>query len=214
MLSRHGLALAERTGVLDGIATTRAFVDIDSLLRPVDGHAKQGASFGHTKIANRQVLRKGLPHWRPPSRLRWRRPCWPGSGSAPARLAPAGARPAWSPRPSTPAKAAGTKNILVRGDSAYGNGKVITAVREADARFSLTLTKAPSVNRAIGLIDEDAWTPVHYPGEVIDPDTGALISDAEVAEIEYTAFKGSSEEITVRLVVRKPPPGPRPEPSR
>ena len=28
-----------------------AFVDIDSLLRPVYGHAKQGASFGHTKIA-------------------------------------------------------------------------------------------------------------------------------------------------------------------
>ena len=112
------------------------------------------------------------------------------------------------------AKAAGAKNILVRGDSAYGNGKVITAVRKAGARFSLTLTKAPSVNRAIGLIDEDAWTPVHYPGEVIDPDTGALISDAEVAEIEYTAFKGSSEEITARLVVRKPPPGPRPEPSR
>ena len=59
VLSRHLLALAERTGVLDGIATSRALVDIDSLLRPVYGHAKQGASFGHTKIANRQVLRKG-----------------------------------------------------------------------------------------------------------------------------------------------------------
>ena len=30
---------------------TQAYVDIDSLLRPVYGHAKQGASFGHTKIA-------------------------------------------------------------------------------------------------------------------------------------------------------------------
>ncbi|PSK65413.1 hypothetical protein B0E53_02633 [Micromonospora sp. MH33] len=28
----------------------RAFIDIDSLLRPVYGHAKQDASFGHTKI--------------------------------------------------------------------------------------------------------------------------------------------------------------------
>ena len=46
----------------------------------------------------------------------------------------------------------------------------------------------PSVNRAIGTIDENAWTPVHYPGEVTDPDTGELISDAEVAETEYTAF--------------------------
>ena len=35
-------------------------LDIDSLLRPVYGHAKQGASYGHTKIAGKQVLRKGL----------------------------------------------------------------------------------------------------------------------------------------------------------
>ena len=41
-------------------STTQAFIDIDSLLRPVYGHAKQGASFGHTKIAGKQVLRKGL----------------------------------------------------------------------------------------------------------------------------------------------------------
>jgi hypothetical protein len=112
------------------------------------------------------------------------------------------------------AKAVDASNILVRGDSAYRNRKVIAAVRKAGAQFSLTLTKQPSVNRAIGMIDEAAWTPVHYPGAVIDPDTGTLISDAEVAQIEYTAFKGSSEEITARLVVRKPPPGPRPEPSR
>ena len=38
----------------------RAFVDIDSLLRPVHGHHKQGASYGHTKIGGKQVLRKGL----------------------------------------------------------------------------------------------------------------------------------------------------------
>ena len=52
-------ALAKRTDVLDGIAD-QAFVDIDSLLRPIYGRATQGASFGHTKIANNQVLRKGL----------------------------------------------------------------------------------------------------------------------------------------------------------
>jgi hypothetical protein len=41
-------------------ADERVFIDIDSLLRPVYGHAKQGASYGHTKIAGRQILRKGL----------------------------------------------------------------------------------------------------------------------------------------------------------
>ena len=38
----------------------QAYVDIDSLLQPVYGKTKQGASFGHTKIAGKQVLRKGL----------------------------------------------------------------------------------------------------------------------------------------------------------
>src|SRR5680860_934880 len=55
----HLVGLAERTNLLPGIGQ-QAYVDIDSLLRPVFGHAKQGASFGHTKIAGKQVLRKGL----------------------------------------------------------------------------------------------------------------------------------------------------------
>jgi hypothetical protein len=35
------------SNLLPGI-DRQAYVDIDSLLRPVYGHAKQGASFGHT----------------------------------------------------------------------------------------------------------------------------------------------------------------------
>ena len=53
VLRKHLTALAARTRLLEGIGE-RAFVDIDSLLRPVYGHAKQGASFGHTKIAVRR----------------------------------------------------------------------------------------------------------------------------------------------------------------
>ena len=59
VLREHLVALAERTELLAGIEE-QAFIDIDSLLRPVYGHAKQGASYGHTKIAGKQVLRKGL----------------------------------------------------------------------------------------------------------------------------------------------------------
>ena len=55
----HLVNLVERTDLLAGIES-QAYVDIDSLLRPVYGHAKQGASFGHTKISGKQVLRKGL----------------------------------------------------------------------------------------------------------------------------------------------------------
>ena len=59
VLREHLVALGERVDLLAG-ADVRAFVDIDSLLRPVYGHAKQGASYGHTKVAGKQVLRKGL----------------------------------------------------------------------------------------------------------------------------------------------------------
>ncbi len=59
VLREHLVALCERTDLLAG-ADQWVFIDIDSLLRPVYGHAKQGASYGHTKIAGKQVLRKGL----------------------------------------------------------------------------------------------------------------------------------------------------------
>jgi hypothetical protein len=48
------VALTERTEVLVGIEEQRSstpFIISDSLLRPVYGHAKQGPSYGHTKIA-------------------------------------------------------------------------------------------------------------------------------------------------------------------
>ncbi len=60
VLRRHLPALADRTDVLAGIDDI-ALVDIDSLLRPVYGHGKQGASFGHTKIGSRLVLRLDIP---------------------------------------------------------------------------------------------------------------------------------------------------------
>ena len=55
----HLVALAARVPLLPGIEQ-RVFLDVDSLLRPVYGHHKQGASFGHAKIASRALLRLGL----------------------------------------------------------------------------------------------------------------------------------------------------------
>ena len=98
-------------------------------------------------------------------------------------------RPRWSREAVRTARAAGaTGEILVRGDSAYGNSAVVGACLAAGARFSLVLVKNSTVTRAIGTIPDQAWTPVQYPGAVLDPDTGALISDAEVAETTFTAF--------------------------
>jgi hypothetical protein len=74
---------------------------------------------------------------------------------------------------------------------------------KAGARFSVVLTKNRTVTRAIARIPGNAWTPVRYPGAVLDPDTGQLISDAEVAEICFTTFATTGHPITARLIVRR-----------
>ena len=70
--------------------------------------------------------------------------------------------------------------------------------------FSLVLVKNRAVSAAIASIPEDAWTPVHYPGAVPDPETGEWISDAQVAEIPvFTAFCSTRHPVTARLIVRR-----------
>jgi hypothetical protein len=102
------------------------------------------------------------------------------------------------------ARAAGAAGeILVRGDSAYGSSAVITACRKAKAGFSVVLFKNPAVTAAIAAIPDQAWVPVRYPGAVEDPDTGQWISDAQVAEVAFTAFTRTTTPVTARLVVRR-----------
>lgn len=59
VLTNHLRALTDHVDLLPG-AAERTFIDIDSLLRPVYGYAKEGASYGHSKIAGKQILRNGL----------------------------------------------------------------------------------------------------------------------------------------------------------
>jgi hypothetical protein len=201
----HLVNLVHHSQLLPGIEQ-RAFVDIDSLLRPVYGHAKQGASYGHTKIAGRQVLRKGLSPLVTTISTEAGAPVVAGIRLRAGRTGSGKGAASMVRDAITTARAAGAcGEILVRGDSAYGTSAVVAACRKAGARFSLVLTKNRAVQRAIASIAEDEWTPVHYPGAVLDPDTGQLISDAEVAEVEFTAFssKKKHEQATARLIVRR-----------
>ena len=70
VLGEHLCALADRVDLLPG-KQVQCFVGIDSLLRPVYGHQKQGASYGLTKIAGKQVLRNGLSPLSPRSAPIW-----------------------------------------------------------------------------------------------------------------------------------------------
>ena len=173
VLSEHVGALCERVDLLPG-ADGRVFIDIDSLLRPVYGHAKQGASYGHTKIAGKQILRKGLSplvttisteHCAPVitgARLRAGKT---NSGKGAARMI--------AQAVATARGAGVTGRILVRGDSAYGNSSVVTACRRAGARFSLVLTKTAAVVAAIADINDTAWIPVCYPAAIPTPVPGS-----------------------------------------
>lgn len=199
----HLAALVTEAGLLPGIAT-QAYVDIDSLLRPVYGHAKQGASFGHTKIAGKQILRRGLSPLATTLSTAGGAPVVAGIRLRAGRAGSSKGAASMVAEAIRTARAAGaTGEILVRGDSAYGSSAVAAACVRAGARFSLVLLKNRPVQKAIASIEETAWTPVHYPGAVTDPDTGGLISDAEVAEVPFTAFTSTRHPVTARLIVRR-----------
>lgn len=145
-------------------------------MRPVYGHAKQGASYGHSKIAGKQILRKGLSPLATVistedsasviagMRLRAGKS---GLGTGAARMI------AQAVKTVRMAGARGT--IVVRGDSAYGNSRVVRACIKACVEFSFVLIKNRLVQRAIDSIADTAWMPVKYPGAVRDEDTGQWI---------------------------------------
>ncbi|MFI7132442.1 IS1380 family transposase [Nonomuraea sp. NPDC050153] len=204
-VARQVLAsLAAHTPLLPG-KQVLAFLDIDSMQRRTYGYAKQGSGFGHTKIGGKSVLVRGLnvlavtlstPLAAPvvaATRLR-------GGSAGSARGA------ASLVRESIPtARAAGCSGTLIlRGDSAFYSAEVIGACHGQDARFSVTAKLDPKVKAAIAAIDEDTWTPIKYPQAIFDEQAGGWVSDAEVAEVGYTAFTSKkSQAVTARLIVRR-----------
>jgi len=173
--------------------------------RRVYGHKKQGAAFGHTKIQGKTVLVRGLntlaatvctPQAAPVitgTRLR-------GGSANTARGAASFAAEAIGA-----ARSCGcTGTIVTRADSGFYNAAFIAACRRAGAYFSVTARMDPAVTAAIAAIPEDAWTAIRYPRAIWDDQLRAWISDAEIAEIAYTAFTSKKgQAITARLIVRR-----------
>ena len=82
------------------------------------------------------------------------------------------------------------------------------ATRSATIPFqhvALTRTIPGYVLTAISAIPESAWTPIHYPNAIWDEDEQRLVSDADVAEVAFTAFtsRRQADHITGRLIVRR-----------
>jgi hypothetical protein len=94
--------------------------------------------------------------------------------------------------------------IIARLDSGYYSAAVISAIRSAGARFSVTAPMNSSIRAAIAAIPEGAWKGIRYPRAIWDDQLQAWASDAEVAETGYTAFTSTKDQqVTARLIVRR-----------
>jgi hypothetical protein len=193
------IALAQQTPLLPG-ADQVVFVDLDSTHRQVYGYAKQGAAVGRlkgTRTLHPLIATACTPIAAPVVvAIRLRRGKAADVRGAGRFLAEALA----TVRAIAPAA-----RIVVRADAKFYTAHVAATAARYDAAVSLTTGANPSVNTAIAAIADTAWTAIHYPQAFVDTDTGELVSDAEVAEIPYTAFtsRRKAEQVTGRLIVRR-----------
>jgi hypothetical protein len=172
-------------------------VDVDSTICQTFGLAKSGASFGSTKVRGYHPLLATIAapgqvgevlH----TRLR-RGSAQSGKGGghflteAPGRARSAGAS---GPLP-------------VRADAGFYSRAFVRACRRAGARFSVTVRSNPTISAAIAAIEDSAWRPIPYWDAVEDDDGVLVASSAEVAETTTTAFAGTPDAVTARLVVRR-----------
>jgi hypothetical protein len=175
------------------------YLDIDDTVRTTFGYAKQGAGYGYSGVKGLNALLATVS----------------SASSAPVivatRLRKGSANSArGAPRLVADSikttRSCGVSGLVVlRADSAYYGADVIAAARRHRTHFSITARKDRAVTAAIASISEDAWTRIRYPKAVFDDQLQQWISDAEVAEIPFTAFtsKPQARQVTARLIVRR-----------
>jgi hypothetical protein len=190
--------LAAQTPLLPDAAQI-AYLDVDDTIRATYGYAKQGAGYGYSGVKGLNALIAALstPASAPvivASRLR--------KGSANSAR---GAKHLVADALRTSRDCGASGLLVVRADSAFYGHDVIAAIRRAKARFSITARQDVAVKRAIASIAEQAWTTIKYPNAVYDEQFGQWVSDAEIAEVPFTAFASRSKKhaVTARLIVRR-----------
>lgn len=198
--SRLLVNLAARVPLLPG-ADQLAYLDVDDTVRATYGYAKQGAGRGYTGTLGLNALLAvvSTPSSAPVIAATRLRKGSTYSARGAARLV------ADALVTATAAGATGVR--VLRADSAFYNHDVIAAAGRHGARFSITARQDPAVRAAIAGIAPDAWTPIKYTNAVYDADQQRWISDAEVAEVDYTAFRSlaGAKQVTARLIVRRVP---------
>ncbi len=208
--------LARRTSLLPGTDAV-TFIDVDSLLRRVYGKQKQGAGFSHAKIGGYQVLLRGLnplvatistPDAAPVIAATQLRAGNAASARGAASLvaeAIVTTKGVLAAQTRTRTRTPAQGDIVLRADSAFYSRAVVAACRRTRVRFSITVRIDAKVRRAIAAIPDDAWLEIQYPQPVWDEQQQRLISRAQIAETTYTAFEGTRDQTTARLIVRRIP---------
>ena len=192
------VGLAGAAPIIDPAASV-TYLDIDDTVRATHGYAKQGAGYGYSKVKGLNALlgvvssggrapvivatrlRKGAVH----------------SARGASRLV--------ADALATTARCGIGGLVVLRADSAFYATDVIAAATRAGARFSITARRTKPVIRAIEAIAQDGWTTIKYPDAIYDEQLRQWDSDAEVAEIGFTAFasRGKTKAVTARLIVRR-----------
>ncbi|MEP6651031.1 MAG: IS1380 family transposase [Lapillicoccus sp.] len=188
-----------KTAPVLGDAGVVTFLDVDDTVKATHGYTKQGAGYGYSGVKglNALIATLSTPTSAPliaATRLR--------KGSANSAR---GAARLIGDALATTRRCGATGLVMVRADSAYFSHDVVAAAHRGGAKVSITAPMNPAVLRAISAIEESAWTPIQYPNAIWDQDEQRLVSDAEVAEIPFTAFtsRRRSEHVDGRLIVRR-----------
>jgi hypothetical protein len=199
VVARETLTGLSRTSPLLPGADSYAFLDVDSTISRVYGYAKQGAEYGYTRVRGLHPLLATVstPIAAPViagTRLR--------RGSAGSAK---GAASFVAEAITTARQAGATGVLLARMDSAFDSHAVVSTCIRAGVRFSITTKQTRPIRVAIETIDPHAWIPIVYPHAIYDEDSGQWISDAQIAETTYIAYRSrrKSEQITLRLIVRR-----------
>ena len=196
--SRLLVNLAKVSPILAGVDKV-CFVDVDDTIRETHGYAKQGVGYGYSGVKglNAQLAIISTPIAAPVIAATRLRKGNVASAHGAARLI--------SDTLATLRGVTTPALVVVRADSAYFAHDVVAAIVQGRARFSITARMNKAVTRAIATIDDTAWTPIRYPHAIFDEDQHTWISDAQVAETEFTAFtsRRQADHVTARLIVRR-----------
>jgi len=196
--SRLLARLAKVSPILTG-ADQLVYLDVDDTIRETHGYHKQGAAYGYSRVKglNAQLAILSTPLSAPVIAATRLRKGNIDSGHGAARLIADSL--ATLRRATTPGM------VIVRADSAYFRHDVVAAATAGGARFSVTARLDKAVVKAIASIDDNAWTAIRYPNAIFDEEQHRWISDAEVAEVPYTAFTShrQAHHVTGRLIVRR-----------